>query len=55
MNTTTQSNSDLKSYMILRMEKKLNPSAFWRRYWKHDKYCKITTSQFWDWLVFVDV
>jgi hypothetical protein len=47
--------SDSQSTVIMEMERKLNPSAFWRRFWKHDKYCAITTAQYWDWLTYIDV
>ncbi len=50
-----QSSSDTQSQVILEMERKLNPQAFWRRLWKTDKYCKITTAQYWDWLTYIDV
>ncbi len=31
---TVQSSSDTQSLVIIEMEKKLNPQAFWRRLWK---------------------
>ena len=37
------------------MEKKLNPVAFWRRLRRQDKYCTISTNQYWDWLTYIDV
>lgn len=37
------------------MERKLNPGAFWRRLWKHDKFCTISTAQYWDWITYLDV
>lgn len=52
--TTQQSASDSQSAMVLAMERKLNPTAFWRRLWKNDKFCKITTAQYWDWLTYID-
>jgi len=52
---SVQSSSDTQSMMIMQMEKKLNPTAYWRRFWKTDKYCKITTAQYWDWLPYIDV
>jgi len=52
---TDQSNSDSQSRVILEMERKLNPQVFWRRLWKHDKFCTITTAQYWDWLTYIDV
>ena len=39
--------------MIMNMERKLNSSWFTRRTQK-DKYSKISTTQFWDWLVYID-
>ena len=50
-----QTGSDTQSQVILAMERKLNPQAFWRRLWKNDKYCKITTAQYWDWITYLDV
>ena len=47
--------SDSQSNVILEMERKLNKFTFYRRLWKHDKYCAITTSQYWDWLTYIDV
>ena len=52
---SVQSSSDTQSLVILEMEKKLNPTAFWRRLWKKDKFCTITTAQYWDWLTYIDV
>jgi hypothetical protein len=51
--TTTA--SDSQSRVILEMERKLNPAVFWRRLWKTDKYCTISTAQYWDWLTYIDV
>ncbi len=53
--TAQQSASDSQSMTILAMERKLNPSAYWRRLWKTDKYCSISTAQYWDWLTYIDV
>lgn len=36
--------SDNQSTMILEMERKLNPKVFFRRFWKTDKYCTLSTS-----------
>lgn len=47
--------SDSQSQVILTLERKLNPQAFWRRLWKQDQFCKITTAQYWDWLTYLDV
>ena len=41
--------------MITEMERILNPSWFWRRYAKTDEYCTLSTSQYWDWLTYIDV
>ena len=46
--------SDNKSHMIIEMESKLNAGWFLRRT-KKDKLCTITTSQYWDWLTYIDV
>ena len=50
-----QTTNDHKSQVIMLMEKKLNPKAYWRRFWKHDKYCGLSTNQYWDWLTYIDV
>jgi hypothetical protein len=47
--------SDSQSRVILEMERKLNSQVFWRRLWKTDKFCTITTAQYWDWLTYIDV
>lgn len=49
------SKSDTQSTVILEMEKKLNPTAFWRRFKKNDRFCTISTAQYWDWLTYIDV
>ncbi|CDW73363.1 dhhc zinc finger domain containing protein [Stylonychia lemnae] len=49
-----ENSSDTQSAVILQMEKKLNPSVYWRRFWKHDKYCMISSNQYWDWLTYID-
>jgi hypothetical protein len=53
--TSQMNESDSQSAVIMEMERKLNPTAFWRRFWKHDRYCGITTAQYWDWLTYIDV
>lgn len=50
-----KSSTDNQSEVILEMERKLNPTAFWRRLRKNDKYARITTAQYWDWLTYIDV
>ncbi len=52
---SVQGASDNQTLMILEMERKLNPVIFWRRLMGKDKYCRITTSQYWDWLTYIDV
>ena len=49
------SQSDSQTRVILEMERKLNPAVFWRRLWKQDKFCTISTAQYWDWLTYIDV
>ena len=49
------SQTDSQTRVILEMERKLNPSVFWRRLWKQDKFCTISTAQYWDWLTYIDV
>ena len=51
----TSSANDNQSAMIIEMERKLNPSQYYRRYWKRDMYCKLTVTQYWDWLAYLDV
>lgn len=36
--------SDSQSRVILEMERKLNQQVFWRRLWKRDKFCTISTA-----------
>lgn len=43
-----------QSLMIMDMERKLNWGWFSRRHVK-DKYATLSTNQFWDWLVYIDV
>lgn len=40
--------------MIMEMERKLNPTAFFRRFNKTDKFCVLSTAQYWDWLTYID-
>ena len=47
--------SDSVSSMILKMEKKLNPKVYFRRFWKRDEYCSLSSNQYWDWLIYLDV
>ena len=47
--------SDSQARVILEMERKLNPTVFWRRLWKRDKFCTISTAQYWDWITYIDV
>ena len=44
-----------RNLMIMEMEKKLNPTWFNRRGAEKDDYCHVSTSQYWDWLIFIDV
>lgn len=55
MTDLRDNSSDSQSAVILQMEKKLNPQAFWRRLWTQDKFCTISTAQYWDWLTYIDV
>ena len=41
--------------MILSMERTLNSTWFKRREQTKDNYCTLSTSQYWDFLVYVDV
>ena len=49
------SEQDQRSMMITEMERILNPSWFWRRLAKTDEYCTLSTSQYWDWITYIDV
>ena len=49
------SEQDQRSMMITEMERILNPSWFLRRLTKNDEYCTLSTSQYWDWLTYIDV
>jgi hypothetical protein len=44
----------MSSSIIPDLEKKLNKSAYFKRFVKPD-YCKVSTSQYWDWLRYIDV
>ena len=55
MTVQLTASSDSQSRVILEMERKLNSDVFWRRLWKKDKFCAITTAQYWDWLTYIDV
>ena len=50
-----QEPSDSQTSVILEMEKKLNPFVFWRRMWKTDRFCTLSSNQYWDWLTYIDV
>ena len=41
--------------MIVEMERKLNPLWFMRRLRGNDEYCTLSSAQYWDWLVYIDV
>jgi len=47
--------SDSQTSAIMEMERKLNPFIFWRRIWKTDRYCMLSSNQYWDWLTYIDV
>ena len=40
--------------MILTLEKKLNNKVYNRRFWKRDLWARISSSQFFDWMVYID-
>ena len=44
-----------RTHMIMQMEQKLNSLWFKRRLASRDSYCNLSTSQYWDWLIFIDV
>ena len=49
------SEQDQRSMMITDMERIFNPSWFLRRLANKDEYCTLSTSQYWDWLTYIDV
>ena len=50
-----QVESESRTNMIYEMEKKLNANWFARRLRKHDSYATLSTTQYWDWLTYIDV
>ena len=46
---------DNQSQMIFNMERKLNASWFSKRFNKVDKFCSLSTNEYWDWLTYIDV
>ena len=44
-----------RSSMIMSMERTLNSSWFNRRSETRGNYCTLSTSQYWDWLTYIDV
>ena len=44
-----------RSSMIMSMERTLNSSWFGRRDQTRTNYCTLSTSQYWDWLTYIDV
>ena len=53
--SSPQANKDDQSLMIYTMERKLNPTWFSVHNRKKDAYSKICVSQYWDWLIYIDV
>lgn len=47
--------AESRTNMIMEMERKLNSSWFKRRLQAKDNFCTLTTAQYWDWLVYIDV
>jgi hypothetical protein len=41
--------------MIFNMEKKLNATFFAKRFNRKDKFCSLSTNEYWDWLTYIDV
>jgi len=55
MSMQDQVEGESRTNMIYEMEKKLNPTWFARRLRKHDSYATLSTTQYWDWLTYIDV
>ena len=51
----SESAEESRTHMIMDMERKLNPTWFARRAAPRDTLCKLSTAQYWDWLVYLDV
>ena len=49
------SEEDNRSSMIMSMESKLNSTWFNKRKDAHKNYCTLSTGQYWDWLMYIDV
>ena len=54
MNREQQDELSERSLMIVEMERILNPAWFKRRTQEKDDYCTLSTSQYWDWLTYID-
>ncbi len=52
---TSKRSEDNQSQMIFNMERKLNATWFAKRFNKKDKYCALSTNEYWDWLTYIDV
>ncbi len=44
-----------RTNMIYEMERKLNAGWFTRRLRKNDSFSTLSTTQYWDWLTYIDV
>ena len=53
MNSSTENQQ--RSAMIVSMEKTLNNAWFMRRESGKDKYCTLSSSQYWDFITYIDV
>ena len=43
-----------RNNMIIHMEKTLN-SKWFSRHDQKDEYCTLSSAQYWDWLIYIDV
>jgi hypothetical protein len=55
MSMQDQVEGESRTNMIYEMEKKLNANWFAKRLRKHDTYATLSTTQYWDWLTYIDV
>ena len=54
MNSTSSENQQ-RSAMIMSMEKTFNNAWFMRRESGKDQYCTLSSSQYWDFITYIDV
>jgi len=55
MSNSSPVENQQRSAMIMSMEKTLNNAWFMRRTAAKDQYCTLSSSQYWDFLTYIDV